>query len=78
MPQLFAIALVGAACYTGYRMLARLSAQMSADLKRAQDELKRRTAAAAGDAAEKDLGVLEFDPKSGVYKPTVVQPSDRS
>jgi hypothetical protein len=77
MPQLFAIALVGAACYTGYRMLARLSAQMSADLKRAQDELKRRAAAAAGDASEKDLGVLEFDPKSGVYKPTVAQPSDR-
>ena len=78
MPQLFAIALVGAACYTGYRMLARLSAQMSADLKRAQDELKRRTTAATGKTSEKDLGVLEFDPKSGVYKPATVQSNDHS
>ena len=76
MPQLFAIALVGAACYTGYRMLAKLGVQMSENLQRAQDELQRRAAEAkAATSSERDLGVLEFDPKSGVYKPVKSAPA---
>ena len=80
MPQLFAFALVGAACYTGYRLLQRLGTQMSAELDRAQQELRRRAAethaAANGTSDEKNLGALEYDPKSGVYKPALSTPGD--
>ncbi len=79
MPHLFAIAIFGAACYTGYRMLAKLGAQLSDDLKQAQDELQRRAAAAKAEASgEKDLGVLEFDSTSGVYKPVKPAPAQTS
>ncbi len=79
MPQLIAFALIGAACYTGYRLLQRLGTQMAADLDRAQEELKRRAAQSAANSAtddEKNLGALEYDSKSGVYKPTMSSAND--
>lgn len=65
MPQLAILALVGAGLYAGYRWYARTTKAVTAEIRRAEDELRRR---AAG-AIEKDLGTLEFDPASGVYKP---------
>ena len=66
MPQLAVLALFGAGLYAGYKVLTRVSGQIAAELKRAEQELKRR---AEGSPAAKDLGRLEFDPRSGVYKP---------
>ena len=66
MPQLFALALVGAGLYAGYRWLTRAAAEITADLRTAEDELQRR---AAGGALPKDMGELEYDPASGVYRP---------
>ncbi len=68
MPQLVVAAMIGAGLYAGYRWFQRAGAIM-AEQKRAEDDAKRRTSDAAGQITEKDLGVLEFDPKSGVYKP---------
>ena len=65
MPQLVVLAALGAGLYAGYKALMRVGARMAEDLKRTEDEL--RAAAAASD--EKDLGTLEYDPRSGVYKP---------
>jgi hypothetical protein len=69
MPQLVVAALLGAGLYAGYRWLQRANALMTENLKRAEADLKQRAADGAGQIAEKDLGALEFDPKSGVYKP---------
>jgi hypothetical protein len=66
VPQVIALALLGAGLYAGYRWYARASRQIIAQMKRAEDELQRR---AAGQPVEKDLGMLEYDPASGVYKP---------
>ncbi len=66
MPQVIVLALVGAGLYAGYRWFARASKEMAAELQRTQDELRQR---AAGGAIEKNLGRLEYDPASGVYRP---------
>ena len=65
MPQLIALALLGAGVYAGYRLVVR-SKQVVADLRRAEDELRRKP---TGGALEKDMGALEYDPASGVYRP---------
>ncbi|HWB45170.1 MAG TPA: hypothetical protein VG900_06980 [Hyphomicrobiaceae bacterium] len=64
MPQLFVLALLGAGLYAGYRWV-RATKQVAAELRRANEDLRRR---AAG-RIEKDLGALEYDPASGVYRP---------
>jgi hypothetical protein len=61
MPQLILIAAVGAGAYAGYRWLKKASEELRAATVEARD---RRTAVQA-----KDLGALELDPKSGVYRP---------
>ncbi len=61
MPQLILIAAVGAGAYAGYRWLKKIASEMRAATVESRD---RTTAAQA-----KDLGSLEYDPKSGVYKP---------
>jgi len=66
VPQVILLGLLGAGLYAGYRWFARASKELAADLERAQDELRRR---ATGRAIEKDLGALEYDPASGVYRP---------
>ena len=65
MPQVFVLALVGAGLYAGYRWYERTTKAVAAEIQRAQDELRRR----AGGVLEKDLGALEYDPSSGVYRP---------
>jgi type II secretory pathway component PulJ len=65
VPQLIALALVGAGLYAGYRWFASVGREVAAEVQRSQDELRRR----AGMVVEKDLGRLEYDPNSGVYRP---------
>ena len=67
MPQLVVLALVAAGLYAGYRWLTRSARQIAAEVRRTEDELRTRAAAAAN---EKDMGRLEYDPVSGVYRPT--------
>lgn len=65
MPQLIVLALVGAGIYAGYRWLWRPARMIVAEVRRAEDELRR----ADHGAAEKDMGRLECDPVTGVYRP---------
>jgi hypothetical protein len=65
MPQLFVLALIGAGLYAGYRWV-RTAKELVADVRRADEELHRWT----GGRIEKDLGALEYDPVSGVYRPS--------
>jgi len=64
VPHVIALALLGAGLYAGYRWLARTASDMGA-LPRPQDELWQQSKG----PIEKDLGALEFDPASGVYRP---------
>jgi hypothetical protein len=66
VPQVIALALLGAGLYAGYRWLARTAGHIGAEMGRAEDELGQK---AAG-RIEKDLGALEYDAASGVYRPT--------
>ena len=65
MPQLMVLALVGAGIYAGYRWLWRPARMIAAEVRRADDEMRR----AAARSLEKDMGALEYDPISGVYRP---------
>lgn len=66
MPQLVVAALLGAGLYAGYRWVSRTARQMldEAERARAAEEARRADAVVA-----KDLGALELDPASGIYKP---------
>lgn len=66
MPQLFALALVGAGLYAGYRWFSRTAKEVTAEIRRTEEELRRR---ATGGLLPKDMGELEYDPASGVYRP---------
>lgn len=65
MPQLMIAAVLGAGLYAGARFLARTAQRMADEARRAQEDLVRQ----ATGAVEKNLGNLEYDPASGVYKP---------
>ncbi len=67
MPQLFALALLGAGAIAGYRWLARQMEVARAAAERAEAELRKATDPAVGQP--KDLGALEWDASTGVYKP---------
>jgi hypothetical protein len=69
MPQLLGLALIGAGVIAGYRAY-----RFAAD--RVREEMERRARAEAEAAARdhqsgplKDLGALELDPQTGVYRP---------
>ena len=65
MTQLVALALsLGAGAYAGYRLCTRSAHGVAAELL-AQDELHRNPAG----RLERNLGALEYDPASGVYRP---------
>ena len=65
MPQVIALALLGAGLYAGYRWFTRTTREIAAQMQRAEEELRQE----AGIALEKNLGALEYDPASGVYRP---------
>lgn len=66
MPQLIALALVGAGLYAGYRWFSRAAKEITAEIQRAEEELRRR---AGVGTLPKDMGELEYDPVTAVYRP---------
>jgi hypothetical protein len=67
MPQLVGLVVVGAGLYAAYKALGRMAQRVAVDVKRAEDELRRRAAGAG--VLEKDLGALEWDEAQQVYRP---------
>jgi hypothetical protein len=65
VPHVIALALLGAGLYAGYRWFARAAGDFGATVVGAKDELRQHSER----RIEKDLGALEFDPASGVYRP---------
>jgi hypothetical protein len=65
VPHVIALALLGAGVYAGYRWLARAASDIGAEMRRSEAELGKK----APGRIEKDLGALEYDPSSGVYRP---------
>ena len=65
MPQVIVLALLGAGFYAGYRWLARATGEIGEQMRRADEEAGRRPQG----RIEKDLGALEYDAASGVYRP---------
>jgi hypothetical protein len=63
MPQAIALALVAAGLYVGLRWLAHVAHQLKAEIERGDES--RQDAP----RIEKDLGKLEYDPVSSVYRP---------
>lgn len=67
MPQLIALALVGAGLYAGYRWLAREARRAAAAAEQARAEIERRAAETA--RVPRNLGALEWDDETHVYRP---------
>lgn len=63
MPHVIGLVLLGAGLYAGYRAVLRVAERVQTELARADDEARRPV------VLEKDLGHLEYDPASGVYRP---------
>lgn len=63
MPHVVALVLLGAGVYAGYRAFMRAAGRMRDELERVEAEVRPPV------VVEKDLGVLEYDPASGVYRP---------
>lgn len=71
MPPLIFLALAGAGCYAGYKLFSKLIEQAQTP-SRSETERIRREAHAAAErkaAGTRNLGELELDQKSGVYRP---------
>ena len=68
MPQVILLAAIGAGLYAGFRALARVGEHLAAELRLREEAVRQRATAKAA-TGSKNLGTLEFDPKSGVYKP---------
>ena len=68
MPQLIALALVGAGLYAGYKWLSKVVRRHGQAAARAQEEALRGAAEAA--MGPKDLGSLVWDEQAGVYRPS--------
>lgn len=66
MPQVLALAVVGAGLYAGLRWVSRQVERMHAEARRAEEEIRRRAATAR---EPRDLGPLEYDEVNGVYRP---------
>jgi hypothetical protein len=64
MPPLIAAVLVGAGLYLGYRAAARLIAE------RRDRDASPEDSEAGVEGPQKDLGALERDPATGVYRPS--------
>lgn len=67
MPHVFGAVLIAAGVYAGARWLARTLAEQAHEAARVAEELHRRAASAT--RQPKDLGALEYDPASRVYRP---------
>lgn len=67
MPHLLALVIAGAGLYAGYKWVSRKVAEAQAAALKREGEL--REAMARGRGGPKDLGTLEYDPATGVYRP---------
>ncbi len=65
MPQVVAAVLIGAGIAAGFKWIAREMARAAEEMRVAQEKMAHRNVT----AAPKDLGSLEWDAKSGVYRP---------
>ena len=76
MPPLIILAATGVALWAGSRIVARVAHNVSAALKRAEEEVRRRAEARTGEPEFspsgpvniKELPTLELDPATGMYK----------
>jgi hypothetical protein len=66
MPQVIALALLGAGLYAGYRWVTRATREIADQMQRAEEALRQQ---ANSGHVEKNLGTLEYDPAAGVYRP---------
>ena len=64
MPQLVVLAAIGAGLYAGSRLLSFFASHLQ-DHPEVQAARERAT----NNVVTKDLGQLEYDPASGVYRP---------
>ncbi|MEQ1711306.1 MAG: hypothetical protein ABL908_07885 [Hyphomicrobium sp.] len=72
MPPFIALAIAGAGIYAGYKWLTRELQRTAPDGERAPSDAEMRATDAADAGSRhmpKDLGTLEWDAASGVYKP---------
>lgn len=71
MPPLVFLALAGAGCYAGYKLFSKLMQQAATPSPSETERIRREAtaAAAARSASTRDLGALEWDEATGVYKP---------
>ncbi len=69
MPPLILAVLVGAGAYAGYRAARTLWTSLSTAPLDAGDA-KAPSGEPEPAISEKDLGALEYDPATGVYRPT--------
>ncbi|MCC7250650.1 hypothetical protein [Hyphomicrobium sp.] len=67
MPHVFALVIAGAGLYAGYKWVSRMLADAEDAARLREAEL--REAMARGQGMPKDLGTLEYDPATGVYRP---------
>jgi hypothetical protein len=65
MPQVVAAVLIGAGIAAGFKWIAKEMARAAEEARVAHKETGGRNVA----TAPKDLGALEWDAKSGVYRP---------
>lgn len=66
MPQVIALALLGAGLYAGYRWVTRATREIADRMQRTDEALRQEANAGR---IEKNLGALEYDPVAGVYRP---------
>lgn len=67
MPHVIGAALVAAGVYAGARWLMRTLAHQAEEAARMAEQLHRRATNSAH--APKNLGALEYDPSTQVYRP---------
>ncbi len=67
MPQVLALIAAGAGLYAGYKWVSRTLAEVQKTARVRERELREAMARARGEP--KDLGALELDPATGVYRP---------
>ena len=65
MPQVVAAVLIGAGIAAGFKWIAKEMARAASEARVAQEKTGRHNVGMAA----KDLGALEWDAKSGVYRP---------
>jgi hypothetical protein len=67
MPPLVLLAIVGVGCYAGYKLFAKLIEQAQTPGREEVERVRREARAATG--STRNLGELEWDEKTGVYRP---------